>query len=152
MSLLDRVRELLQRKTPLAQDAKGEPADLELEAAAAVLLLEAAHGDEEYLRKEERVLTRGLERAFGIGREETRELLGRAEEIRPPVVKLDDLTELLASRYDLAQRKQILSLLWRVIDADRVVEPWEAVFARHVRQALGLSAAEAQEARAAREP
>lgn len=148
MSLLDQVRELLGRKTPLAKDAKGEPADLELEAAAAVLLLEAAHGDEEYLRKEERVLTRGLERAFGIGREETRELLGRAEEIRPPVVKLADLTELLASRYDVAQRKQILALLWRVIDADQVVEPWEAVFARHVREALGLSAAEAQEARA----
>lgn len=148
MSLLDQVRELLGRKTPLARDAKGEPADLELEAAAAVLLLEAAHGDEEYLRKEERVLTRGLERAFGIGREETRELLGRAEEIRPPVVKLADLTELLASRYDVAQRKQILALLWRVIDADQVVEPWEAVFARHVREALGLSAAEAQEARA----
>jgi uncharacterized tellurite resistance protein B-like protein len=149
MSLFDRVRELLHRKTPLATDAKGEPADLELRAAAAVLLLEAAHGDEAYVWKEERVLVRGLERAFGIGRDETHELLGRAEEIRPPVVKLADLTELLASRYDLAQRKQILGLLWRVIDADETVEPWEAVFARHVREALGLSAAEAQEARAA---
>ena len=55
---------------------------------------------------------RGLERAFGIGRKETRELLGRAEEIRPPVVKLSDVTDVLARSYDLEQRKQILALVW----------------------------------------
>lgn len=93
MSLFERVREMLGRQNPLAKDAKGDPADLEIMAAAAVLLLEAAYGDAEYVWKEERVLVRGLERAFGIGRKETHELLGRAEEIRPPVVKLADVTE-----------------------------------------------------------
>jgi uncharacterized tellurite resistance protein B-like protein len=146
--VIDRVRELLRRRGPLDTDAKGEPADLELQAAAAVLILEAAYGDEEYLWREERVLVRGLERAFGIGRKETRELLGRAEEIRPPVVKLADVTELLASRYDEAQRKQILALLWRVIEADRAIEPWEAAFAEHVTRALGLTPAQGDEVRA----
>ena len=121
MWLIERVRELLARQNPLAKDAKGAPADLEIRAAAAVLLLEAAYGDAEYVWKEERILVRGLESAFGIGRKETRELLGRAQEIRPPVVKLADVTEVLASRYDLEQRKQILALLWRVIEADAVV-------------------------------
>ena len=149
MSLIERVRELLGRRKPLAKDAKGAPADLELEAAAAVLLLEAAYGDEEYVWKEHRVLIRGLESAFGIGRKETQELLNRAEEIRPPVVKLADVTELLASRYDLEQRKQVLALLWRVIEADKIVEPWEAVFAEHVTRALGLTPPQGEEVRAA---
>jgi len=149
VSLLDRVRELLGREKPLAKDAKGDPADLEIMAAAAVLLLEAAYGDADYVWKEERVLVRGLERAFGIGRQETHELLGRAQEIRPPVVKLADVTEVLASGYDLEQRKQILELLWRVIDADKVVAPWEAVFVQHVTQALGLTAAQGDEVRSA---
>ncbi|MGH7286700.1 MAG: TerB family tellurite resistance protein [Myxococcota bacterium] len=150
MSLLERVREVLGRQSPLAKDAKGEPADLEIMAAAAVLLLEAAYGDADYVWREERVLVRGLERAFGIGREETYELLGRADEIRPPVVKLADVTELLASRYDVAQREQILALLWRVIRADGVVEPWEEIFGRHVSEALGLGGVEGDQERAAR--
>jgi uncharacterized tellurite resistance protein B-like protein len=151
MSLFERVRELLRRKAPpLAKDAKGAPVDLEVQAAAAVLLLEAAHGDEEYVWREERVLVRGLEHAFGIGRQETQELIGRAEEIRPPVVKLADVTEVLGSRFDLEQRKAVLALLWRVIDADENVAPWEAVFVRHVTQALGLSEAQGEEVRAAK--
>jgi uncharacterized tellurite resistance protein B-like protein len=147
VSLLERVRDRLGRRKPLAKDAKGEPADLELEAAAAVLLLEAAFGDEEYVWKEARVLVRGLERAFGIGRREALELLGRAEEIRPPVVTLADVTQLLASRYSEPQREEILALLSRVIEADGTVEPWEAVFFEHVTRALGLSAARADELR-----
>ena len=149
MSLFERVRELLAGRAPLATDAKGAPADLEIQAAAAVLLLEAAYGDTEYLWREERVLVRGLEHSFGIGRKEAWELIGRAEEIRPPVVKLADITEVLTSRYDLEQRKEVLALLWRVIDADKRVEPWEDVFVRHVTKALGLSEAQGDEVRAA---
>jgi uncharacterized tellurite resistance protein B-like protein len=65
------------------------------------------------------------------------------------VVKLADVTEVLASRYDVEQRKQILELLWRVIEADKVVEPWEAVFVQHVTQALGLTAAQGDEVHSA---
>ena len=146
--MIERVRELLGRRAPLATDAKGDPADLELQAAAAVLILEAAYGDEDYAWKEELALVRGLERAFGIGKKETLELIGRAEEIRPPIVKLADVTGVLASRYDEPQRKQILALLWRVIEADRAVEPWEKAFAEHVTGALGLTPAEGEEIRA----
>jgi uncharacterized tellurite resistance protein B-like protein len=118
-------------------------------AAAAVLLLEAAYGDEAYVWKEERALVRGLERAFGIGRRETQELLARAEEIRPPVVTLADVIDVLGRSYDVDQRKQVLALLWRVIEADGEVGPWEAAFAGHVTRALGLSADQAAEVRSA---
>lgn len=148
MSLFDLVREHLRREKPLAKDVKGEPADLELEAAAAVLLLEAAYGDEEYVWREERTLVRGLERAFGLGRSKVRELIGRAEKIRPPVVQLADVTDLLAKRYGPEQRKQILELVWRVIEADQSVEAWEVAFAQHVTGALGLTPEQGDEVRA----
>jgi uncharacterized tellurite resistance protein B-like protein len=148
VKLLDRVRSHLERKAPLAKDAKGEPVDLEVKAAAAVLLLEAAYGDETYVWREDRALVRGLERAFGIGRRETRDLLGRAEEIRPPVVRLDDVIEVLATRFDETQRKDVLGLLWKVIDADAALESWEAAFAAHVTTALGLTPEQGEEARA----
>lgn len=61
---------------------------------------------------------------------------------------LERVRELLGSRYDLEQRKQVLALLWRVIEADQSVAPWEAAFAAHVARALGLSTAQADEVRA----
>jgi uncharacterized tellurite resistance protein B-like protein len=147
MWLLDRVRSYLERTAPLAKDDRGEPADLEVKAAAAVLLLEAAHGDEMYVWKEERALLHGLESAFGIGRKETRFLLERAEEIRPPVLHLDDVTEVLATRLSEAQRLSVLALLWQVIDADAVLEPWEVAFAAHATKALGLTPEQGVQAR-----
>jgi uncharacterized tellurite resistance protein B-like protein len=88
-------------------------------------------------------------RSFGIGRGETRELLARAEEIRPPVVKLADVTDVLQRGYDVEQRKQVLALLWQVLQADGQVGPWESAFAEHVTRALGLTPAQAEAARVA---
>jgi uncharacterized tellurite resistance protein B-like protein len=147
MWLLDRVRAHLEREAPLAKDGQGVPIDLEVKAAAAVLLLEAAHGDETYAWKEERALVRGLERAFGIGRSEAHDLIGRAEEIRPPAVRLADVTEVLATRLSASQRERVLTLLWQVIEADEVLEPWEAAFAEHATRALGLTREQGEEAR-----
>lgn len=151
MSLLERIRSHLhlRRTGPLAADRKGQPTDLELQAATALLLLEAAYGDETYPWREHRTIVKGLEREFGLGRREVLALLDRAEEIRPPVVTLADVTRVLRERFDAAQRRRVLALLWQVIDADRVLEDWESAFAEHVARAVGLSA---EEARAARGP
>ena len=147
MSLLERIRAHLSDRGSLARDSQGEQADLELSAATAVLLLEAAYGDQDYAWSEHRTILRGLESGFGIGRREAQRLLDRAEEIRPPAVKLADVTGVIAERYDLEQRKAVLALVWNVVEADRVVEDWEESFASHVAGALGLSAEQAREAR-----
>lgn len=147
MWLLDRVREFLQERNPLAQDRTGAQTDLELQAATTILLIEAAYGDTEYLWREHRVIVKGLEREFGLGRREILELLGRANEIRPPVVKLADVTDVIRDRFSKEQRKQVLQLVWRVIEADGTVEEWEEGFADHIGQAVGLSAEDARASR-----
>jgi uncharacterized tellurite resistance protein B-like protein len=147
--LLDGIRDFLRKRHALAEDRSGAEADLELQAATAVLLVEAAYGDSEYAWREHRAIVRGLEREFGLGRDETVELLGRANEIRPPVVKLADVTDVIRSRFDREQRKEVLRLVWRVIEADGAVEAWEEAFADHIGEAVGLSGDEAREARRA---
>jgi uncharacterized tellurite resistance protein B-like protein len=147
MRLLDRVKEHLARRAELDHDASGEAADLELRASTAVLLLEAAYGDEDYAWSEHHAIVKGLEHAFGIGRSETLELLERANEIRPPAVALADVTKVIRERYDAEQRQAIVTLLWRVIGADAVVEEWEAAFATHVAGAVGLDPETAAAAR-----
>jgi len=149
MWLLDKVREHLRAKAPLARDRSGARADLELEAATAVLLLEAAYGDTEYVWREHRTILRGLEREFGLGRKQILDLLGRANEIRPPVVKLADVTDVIRERYSKQQREEVVRLVWRVVEADGAVEEWEESFADHVARALCLTSDEARAARAA---
>src|SRR5262249_5448685 len=97
--------------------------------------------------REHRAIVRGLEREFGLGREEILRLLGRANEIRPPIVRLSDVTDVLRDRYSREQRIEIVRLLWRVIEADHVVEEWEQIFADHIAQAVGLDREETARAR-----
>ena len=149
MRLLDRAREFLQKRHPLAQDRTGAQTDLELQAATTILLIEAAYGDTEYIWREHRTIVKGLEREFGLGRREILELLGRANEIRPPVVKLADVTDVIRDRFTKEQRKEVLRLVWRVIEADGAVEEWEEAFADHIGEAVGLSGEDARESRGA---
>ena len=58
-----------------------------------------------------------------------------------------DVTEVIVSNYSRNQRQSILTLLWRVIDADNLVAEWEEVFVNHVARAVGLSKEEAELAR-----
>lgn len=148
MHLIDRLTGHLKERERLARDRDGAKADIEIEAAVAVLLLEAAYGDEEYVWREHRVILRALEEAFGLDRKETLALLDRANEIRPPVVSLHDVTEVVRDRYDEAQREEVLTLLWEVIGADRLIDDFEEVFADHVARALCLPPERAREARA----
>ena len=150
MGLLDQVREFLQKREPLAKDRTGAQSDLELQAATTILLLEAAYGDTDYLWREDRTIVKGLEREFGLGKREVLELLGRANEIRPPVVKLADVTDVIRDRFTPEQRKEVLRLVWRVIEADGTVDEWEESFADHIGKAVGLSGEEARAARQSR--
>lgn len=150
MWLLDKVEEFLrERNEALARDRTGAQADLELQAATTILLIEAAYGDTEYVWREHRAIVKGLEREFGLGRKEIQALLGRANEIRPPVVKLADVTDVIRDRYTPEQRREVVRLLWSVIEADDSVEEWEEIFADHVAQAVGLRGEEARAARRA---
>ena len=146
MKLLDEVSGFLKKRPPLAKDRTCAKADLELQAATAILLLEAGYGDTEYVWSEDRAIVKGLEREFGLGKKEVQELLDRAYEIRPPVVKLADVTDVIRNRYNREQRSEVLQLIWRVIHADGVVEEWEESFADHIGKAVGLTGKEAREA------
>ena len=132
------VRLFLRNEHSLASDRTGESADFELQAAVALVLLEAAHGDEEYVWREHSAIVGALKRGFGIGRKEVLELLERSEMMRPPNVRLDQITQIIADRFDQAQREEIVRLLWKIVRVDGVVFEWEHVFATHVANAVGV--------------
>jgi uncharacterized tellurite resistance protein B-like protein len=148
MHLFERIESFLRTRGALAKDATGAKADPELQAATAILLLEAGYGDTAYDWHEHRAIVRALERDFGLGRKEVAALLERAQEIRPPVVALADVTDVIRSRLGTEQRKEVVRLLWRVIESDGAVEPWEEAFADHVAKAVDLAEDDVRAARA----
>lgn len=150
MRLFDEIlQRFLHDEHLLASERTGEPADFEMQAAVALILLEAAHGDEEYLWQEHRTISNGLKRGFGVGRREVIELLDRAEILRPPICRLGDITALIRDRFDETQREEIVRLLWRVIESDGTIFEWEEVFGEHVARAVGVSAEFVRSVRAA---
>jgi uncharacterized tellurite resistance protein B-like protein len=53
----------------------------------------------------------------------------------------------IRDRLTSEQRKEVLRLIWRVIEADGSVEEWEEAFADHIGEAVGLSGEDARECR-----
>jgi uncharacterized tellurite resistance protein B-like protein len=147
MPIFDRVRAFLHLRAPLATDRSGRPADLDLQVATVVLLLETAYGDAEYAPRERKAILRGIEREFGIGETDAIRLIESAERARPEGGDVSSLSERISERYDLAQRKRIAALVWKVVYADRVVDEAEEAFANHVTELTGLTAEEGEEAR-----
>ncbi len=146
MPLFERVRQYLQRH-PLATDASGEPAHLELQVATVVLLLETAYGNDNFAASERREILHGIEREFGLSEVDALRLIEEAERSRVPGVDVPDLVERISERYDLEQRKRIAGLVWTVVYADRDVDPAEERVASRIMELTGLNPEEALDAR-----
>lgn len=147
MSIFHRILAFLEGGAPLATDKNGEPADPQLKVATAALLLEMAHHDDEYVHNEQKTILRGLEREFGLSRDDAFYLLARAERTRPKGGDMSAIGEQILSHYDHEQRKRIAVLAWKVVYADQIVDEAEVELAGRMMVAGGLTPEEAQEAR-----
>jgi uncharacterized tellurite resistance protein B-like protein len=147
MSLIDRVRAILEGGAPLSSVKSGEKAPLELRVATAGLLLEMAHHDEEYVFDEAKVILRGLAREFGLSGNDAFQLLKEAERVRPDGGDMSAMTAQIVEYYDIEQRKRIAALAWKVVYADQLVDDAEVTLADRIVKAAGLTPEEALDAR-----
>ncbi len=147
IEILEEIKRLIKVRgtTPVSDPHSRE--DAEIQAVTAMLLLEAAYGDEEYVWCEHRSIVLGLKRAFGLSKSDVDRVLSVAHSLRPPHTRLADATRLLAESLCNSDRLAVVELLWRIVDADGVVHAWELVFASHIATSLGLSEEEAATAR-----
>jgi uncharacterized tellurite resistance protein B-like protein len=139
MSLAEKIAELFEKgEAVLAVDQDSQPIGIEVQIAAAALLLEAAYGDEEYHSSEKAVIEHGLEVAFDLTHAETRNLMEKANEYR---LKTGDITPFLrevCGSYTTEQKQSLLELIKRVVEADGKVRLVESVLYDYAREKLGL--------------
>ena len=124
--MLKRIKKLLEKP----EAVRASPGADELRLAAAALLVEAAHMDEEFDGDERGAASRALERRFDISTAEADALLGDGEAAQASATDLYQFAKAINEALAPEDRRQIIEMLWEVVYADGVLHPYEASLMR----------------------
>jgi uncharacterized tellurite resistance protein B-like protein len=112
-------------------ESKAEPPD-DVRVAVAVLLLEAAHRDDQFGPEERTVIERLLMEKFALSKEECAQLLASCEARVARMVQLHPYTHTIFEHMAPEERIQLIEMLWEVVYADGVLDPEEDALIRRV--------------------
>ncbi len=107
--------------------------------AAAVLLLEIAHADEEFQQSEHVVLRRVLKENFGVSNDSLEQLLILAERTRQSSSDLHQFTKEINKGFTQAEKEKIAETLWQLVYADGHLDCYEDALMRQLGYLIGLS-------------
>ena len=120
---------------------------MRLQVAAAALLLELVHADEEFSDEERAHLEASLARHFDLDAHTVAELIELAEAERRGAVDLYQFTSLIRSSYDLGHKTVLAEVMWGLILADGQIAAHEAHLVRKIGKLLDLKPGYLAEAR-----
>lgn len=109
-----------------------------VQLAAAALLLELAHADDEFSPEERTYLEGALARQFDLSPEETRALIALAERQQEEAVDHFQFTSLIAQNFDLGQKVVLAELMWGLVAADGQIAAHETYLVRKISNLLQL--------------
>jgi len=103
-----------------------------VQLAAAELLIEAAHIDDDFDLRERAVIDRILERHFKLSAAAARRLVAEAEQASKRSTQLFGFTQVINDRYSLEQRIEFMEMLWEVVCADGSIDALEDTLLRRL--------------------
>lgn len=133
MGLFDRLKEAVQPDDERARDP-GRAQRI----AAAVLLLEMAHADNNHAPAEYDEIRRQLSEHFDLSAGEVEELIDSAAPEAREAVSLYDYLKTLNEGLSMVEKREVLEMLWRVAYADQVLDPHEEHLLRDLAELLYL--------------
>ncbi|HVT25648.1 MAG TPA: TerB family tellurite resistance protein [Rhizomicrobium sp.] len=104
----------------------------DLRLAVAVLLVEAAHRDEQFGPEERAVIERLLTEKFALSKDECDQLISSGEATTARMVQLHPYTHAVFEQMDPEERIQLIEMLWEVAYADGVLDPEEDALIRKI--------------------
>lgn len=119
----------------------------ELEAATALLLVEAASLDGDFDEEEETAIRGLLVEEFNLEDSEADALISEAKERADASVEFYGMTRIIKERMAPEDRVRILEMVWAVAYADGSLHDFEASLARRVAGLLHVSDRDSGEAR-----
>ncbi|WP_158583357.1 TerB family tellurite resistance protein [Salinisphaera sp. Q1T1-3] len=134
MGLFDRLKDAIQP----AAGGQRDPVRAQ-RIAAAVLLLEMAHADNNHDAAEYDEIRRQLKTHFGLTDGEVEELIVAAAPEAESAVSLYQYLKTLNEGLDEHEKREVLEMLWRVAYADDELDAQEEVLLRELADLLYLS-------------
>jgi uncharacterized tellurite resistance protein B-like protein len=133
--------DLLKRITGagLSNDGSGESSEQKLHIASCVLLLEAAHIDDQCHDDEMDHLIETLKSKYDLSHEYVEELIELAHAERKNAVDLWEFTNHMNQNYSIEEKIAVMEDVWRVIHIDGQLEKHEDYFAQKVANLLRLT-------------
>ena len=104
--------------------------------ATAALLIEVTRADHHVEQSERRAVISAMQDLFGLGREETDELVSLAEEEVDGATSLFQFTQLVDREFSQLQKAQVIEMMWRVAFADLNKDHHEEYLVRKVADLL----------------
>jgi uncharacterized tellurite resistance protein B-like protein len=122
-----------------AGQGRGKGVEDNIHFAAAVLLLEAAHVDDECTGEEMAHVIHTLRSEFKLAPQYVEELVALAGAERDKALDLWQFTNQMNQHYSLAEKMTVMEAVWRIIFADGRLEAHEDHFAHKLANLLRLT-------------
>ncbi|MCB0359024.1 MAG: TerB family tellurite resistance protein [Bdellovibrionales bacterium] len=145
--MFESFKDFFEGSAPLRLDKAGKPAARDVVIATVIVLLELAHQDKEFSEEEFTQIIRGLNREFGLSDAEAGMVMEIADYARKNPERGSEATRVINEHFSDEQKEHILSMLWRVVLADGLVDAFETRYAVLLRTRLNLSLEQAVRAR-----
>lgn len=125
-AVFDQLMTLFKSPKPEAEPLEGA------RVAVAVLLLEAAYGDDHFGPEERTTIERLLTEKFALSKQECAQLMAASEAASERNVQLHPYTQAICEHMTPEERVQFVEMLWEVVYADGVLDPEEDALIRRL--------------------
>lgn len=145
--MLNSIRDFFHTHLLMTPELGPEDAEQALRRAAAALLLEMTHMDDDVQQPERDMVGTLLRECFGLDDAQAQQLLACAEAERSQSTDYFQFTSLINEHFDQAQKDQLIEALWRVAYADERLSRYEEYLVRKISDLLYVPHAKLMEAK-----
>jgi len=124
---------------PARQPRRMTDMNPEMRVAVCAILLETAEADSEVDPAEERMIREALREHFDLSADEVEELIALTQQERSQSHDLWPFTNAVARQSSPEEKRDILTMVWRVILADERLDAYEDQLARRLQQMLSVN-------------
>ena len=146
MTRLKEMKSFLAESGILSENAHGAALSHDAQLAVAVIVVRAAYCDNRFASEEREEILNDLGYEFGMERRDVENLIEEARDLQKLESWMSSYIEDIRENFDIDQRIEVLSVVWRVMEADGMVDEADEEFVESLELRLGLSAEEGEEA------
>lgn len=133
--MFDKIKQFFNAELTLDDPAAQQQ---HLQLAAAALLIELSKADYQQDPVEQQAIIQALSKSFTLDQQQLAELLALAEQESSSATSLYPFTRLIKDNYDMAQRFELVKMLWQVALADGEISKYEDHLIRKIADLIYL--------------